>query len=81
MKEPLDSNPSLARSLDLTLREWVDHFQERVVMKDVFYRGVRCWKNPLDLWVIQEIIHETRPEVVSEIGCKFGGTTFGYRTS
>jgi cephalosporin hydroxylase len=25
--------------------------------------------------VIQQIIHETQPEVVIEIGCKFGGTT------
>jgi cephalosporin hydroxylase len=39
------------------------------------YRGVLAWKNVFDLWVIQEIIHETQPEVVIEIGCKFGGTT------
>ena len=30
------------------------------------------WKNVFDLWVIQEIIHETQPEIVIEIGCKFG---------
>ncbi len=35
----------------------------------------QTWKNVLDLWVIQEIIHETQPEIVVEIGCKFGGTT------
>ncbi len=69
------STPLLSRSLDMTLREWIDHFQHHVVMKQVFYRGIPCWKNPFDLWVIQEIIQETKPEVVVEIGCKFGGTT------
>jgi Cephalosporin hydroxylase len=44
-------------------------------MKQVHYRGIPTWKNVFDLWVIQEIIHETQPEMVVEIGCKFGGTT------
>ncbi len=71
----MEAQPPLSRALDMTLREWVQHFQDRVVTKEVTYRGVPCWKNPLDLWAIQEIILETRPEVVIEIGCKFGGTT------
>lgn len=71
--EPPASSP-LASSLDQTLGQWVNHFQGNVVTKQITYRGVPCWKNPFDLWVIQEIIHETKPEVVIEIGCKFGGT-------
>ncbi|MEP6685778.1 MAG: CmcI family methyltransferase [Verrucomicrobiota bacterium] len=67
--------PRLTHFLDMTLREWVDYYQKNVVMSQVHYRGVPAWKNVLDLWVIQEIIHETQPEVVVEIGCKFGGTT------
>jgi cephalosporin hydroxylase len=59
----------------MTLREWVEHYQESVIMEQVRYRGVLAWKNVFDLWVIQEIIHETQPEIVIEIGCKFGGTT------
>ncbi|HAF03592.1 MAG TPA: hypothetical protein DCO65_06325 [Spartobacteria bacterium] len=68
-------SPPLAGSLKMTLREWIEHYQESVAMKQVRYRGVLAWKNVFDLWVIQEIIHETQPEVVIEIGCKFGGTT------
>jgi cephalosporin hydroxylase len=36
-----------------------------------------CWlgKTSSNLWAIREIIHETQPKVVIEIGCKFGGTT------
>jgi cephalosporin hydroxylase len=65
----------LGRSLDMSLREWIDYYQNNIVTKQVHYRGVPTWKNVFDLWVIQEIIHETQPEIVIEIGCKFGGTT------
>jgi cephalosporin hydroxylase len=65
----------LGRSLDMSLREWIEYYQGSVAMKQVHYRGVPSWKNVFDLWVIQEIIHETQPEVVIEIGTKFGGTT------
>jgi cephalosporin hydroxylase len=65
----------LGRSLDMSLREWIDYYQNNIVTKQVHYRGVPTWKNVFDLWVIQEIVHETQPEIVIEIGCKFGGTT------
>jgi len=35
--------------------------------------GARVLKNPLDLWVLQEIVHETRPDVVIEAGTYHGG--------
>ena len=59
----------------MSLRDWIEYYQASVVTKQVHYRGVRTWKNVFDLWVIQEIIHETQPEIVIEIGCKFAGTT------
>src|SRR5881227_2825119 len=36
--------------------------------------GVQVQKLPLDLWMMQEIIVETRPEVILECGTKFGGS-------
>jgi cephalosporin hydroxylase len=36
--------------------------------------GVGVLKCPLDLWVYQEILHETRPEVVVETGSWNGGS-------
>ena len=54
----------LGRSLDMPLREWIEYYQANVVMKQVHYRGVPTWKNVFDLWVIQEIIHETQPKIV-----------------
>lgn len=71
----LASASPLARSLDMSLREWIEFFQNKIVTENVRYRGVLTWKNILDLWIVQEIIHDTQPEVVVEIGSKFGGTT------
>src|SRR5436305_7866433 len=32
-------------------------------------------KSPFDCWVYQEIIYETRPDVILELGVMFGGAT------
>jgi cephalosporin hydroxylase len=74
MNNALPPTP-LSRSLDMSLREWVEYYQTDMAMKQVHYRGVPTWKNVFDLWIVQEIIHEIQPETVVEIGTKFGGTT------
>src|SRR3954468_24177110 len=72
--QPIEPSP-LQQNLEMTLRQWVEYYQGKVVSRQVRYRGVLSWKNVFDLWVVQEIIHEMQPEVVIEIGCKHGGTT------
>ena len=42
--------------------------------KNMFWLGVPILKNPLDLWIFQEIIHSTKPDVIIECGTKFGGS-------
>ena len=37
--------------------------------------GVPTWKLPLDMWVYQEILAETRPDLVIETGTQYGGST------
>ena len=37
--------------------------------------GVPAAKNPLDAWVYQEIVYETRPEAIVELGSAYGGGT------
>ena len=66
---------TLETHLDMTLREWIERYQQKLVFERVAYRGVPTWKNVLDLWVYQEIIWETGVEVVIEIGARHGGTT------
>jgi cephalosporin hydroxylase len=38
--------------------------------------GVPLWKNPLDLWVYQEIIWEVKPALIIETGTWRGGSAF-----
>jgi cephalosporin hydroxylase len=44
---------------------------------DAVYRstwmGVPALKNPLDAWIYQEIVHETRPQAIVELGSAEGG--------
>lgn len=37
------------------------------------FMGVRTLKNPLDAWIYQEIIFETKPDLIVEIGNAYGG--------
>lgn len=36
--------------------------------------GVRNFKNPLDMWIYQEILYELRPDVIIEAGTAAGGS-------
>ncbi len=38
------------------------------------YRGVPCQQGPCDVWMVQEIIHETQPRVIVETGFAQGGS-------
>ncbi len=65
----------LRGSLDMTLRQWIERYQKELVFECVRYRGVPTWKNVIDLWVYQEILWETKADLVVEIGVRHGGTT------
>ena len=39
------------------------------------YMGIPCFQNPLDMWVLQEIIFETKPTVIVECGSYMGGSS------
>ncbi len=43
--------------------------------KRISFLGVETVKCPLDLWIYQEILHRTRPEIIVECGVFRGGTT------
>ncbi len=63
----------LERSLNLPLSEVLAILQERIV-GDSTYLGVPTQKNPLDFWILQEILWDTRPDVIVEIGNFCGGS-------
>ena len=65
-----------ARRLRWPLRRWQLYLLEEVLEpKRAHWMGVPALKNPLDVWVYQEIVHETKPEVIVELGNAFGGGT------
>jgi len=43
--------------------------------KNMTWRGKVISKTPSDAWIYQEIIHETKPDVVIEVGNWLGGST------
>jgi cephalosporin hydroxylase len=53
---------------------WLRWYYDTAVWKQLFYRGVRTLKNPLDLWNYQEIIAERGIEWVLETGTRHGGS-------
>lgn len=64
----------LETSLDLPLKEALARMQDRILQR-TYYFGVQTFKNPLDYWVYQEIIHALKPDVIVEIGNYYGGST------
>lgn len=67
-------SPYMDDDLTLPLHSALERMQRRI-MTETTYFGVKTLKNPLDFWIYQEIIYETRPDFVIEIGNKFGGST------
>jgi cephalosporin hydroxylase len=58
---------------DMVLRFHDRYYGSRVWM-DTYWRGVPTQKCPLDLWVYQEIIWSTRPDLIVETGTAAGGS-------
>jgi cephalosporin hydroxylase len=42
---------------------------------DLAWFGYRSMKSPMDMWAYQEIVAETKPDLVVECGTAFGGTS------
>ncbi|MBI4892290.1 MAG: class I SAM-dependent methyltransferase [Acidobacteria bacterium] len=55
-------------------REALSVFHKLPTWRSAFFEGVPILKNPLDLWEMQEIIAETKPEFIIETGTLEGGS-------
>ncbi len=42
--------------------------------QDTYWMGCKILKCPMDLWIYQEILHETRPDLIIETGTYNGGS-------
>jgi cephalosporin hydroxylase len=56
------------------LKQWLKLFHQLPVWNDNYYQGIQVMKNPLDLWMMERIIHEQKIDVVVETGTLRGGS-------
>jgi cephalosporin hydroxylase len=55
-------------------QEMMKLFHEVPVWRHMFFQNVQIEKNPLDLWMMQQIIYEVQPDFVVETGTWRGGS-------
>jgi len=60
--------------LNMPLKQVLEIMQNRI-MEETFYFGIKTLKSPVDFWVYQEIIFQTQPDFIIEIGNFMGGST------
>lgn len=59
----------------MTVGQWISYHQGEISWhQQCRWMGVHTMKNPLDAWIYQEILFETKPDVVVEIGGDAGGS-------
>ena len=61
-------------SLQLPLKNVLARIQDRIINQSTYF-GIRTWKSPIDFWIYQELLFETRPDFIIEIGNFQGGST------
>lgn len=61
-------------SVDVPLAKVLNIMQDRILHRTSYF-GVPALKNPVDFWTYQEIIFARKPDVIIEIGNRFGGST------
>ena len=62
----------MEKNLNMHLRKVLPIIHEGMMERTTYF-GIGAQKNPLDAWTYQEILYETRPDVIIEIGTAFGG--------
>ena len=60
--------------LNETVHAFAREYGERGVVMATFWMGRHVYKCPTDLWIYQELLHVTRPDLVIETGTHSGGS-------
>ena len=69
----------IIRKRDLRLplekqNELMKLFHDLDIWDNMWFQGIKIIKNPCDLWMMQQIMHEIRPDFVVETGTMRGGS-------
>jgi cephalosporin hydroxylase len=82
-EQPTLRQPS-EREIEERIANAVEEFQKAVFWRsgqlwgNNTWAGVKALKGPWDIWIAQEILWETRPDLVVETGVHEGGSTLFY---
>jgi cephalosporin hydroxylase len=63
----------LETALHLPLKDVLGRIQDRIMNRSTYF-GIATLKSPTDFWVYQELMFETRPDFIIEIGNFRGGS-------
>lgn len=63
------------------LKQWLKLFHQLPVWDSNSYQGIQVMKNPLDLWMMERIIHEQQIDVVVETGTLRGGSALVFASA
>ena len=77
-RAPLRAGPMSAEQAGVTdafHRAYYDAWLAREGSMDLAWFGYRTMKSPMDMWTYQEIVAETKPELIVECGTAFGGSS------
>jgi len=55
---------------------YYDDGQRGRTWRDTYFLGVPIRKNPLDMWIYQEILYDVQPDLIIECGTLFGGSAY-----
>ncbi len=66
--------PAMEDCLHLPLKDVLSIIQYRILNQSTYF-GIRAFKSPIDFWIYQEILFESRPDFIIEIGNCWGGST------
>ena len=64
----------MEENLNMPLYRVLEIIQKRI-MSETTYHGIPSLQSPMDFWIYQEIIFETKPDVIIEIGTNCGAGT------
>lgn len=53
-------------------------FHEMEVWGNLYWLGIKTQKNPLDMWMFQQVLADVRPDFVIEAGTLYGGSALYY---
>ena len=65
------------RSGDIS-EKFNEHYYYSKVWSETYWQGKHVFKAPSDLWIYQELLYETKPDVIIECGTFHGGSTLYY---